>query len=158
MSEDLFWRARTFADKTLKDEVQKEIIKLAYVMLGNHQLKIEENKEGFDRYPYCKHDTKKWCPVGSKTMRYRGRWCEYVVYGHTKTDIYLEVLKLLANDNSVYYPVVSYRRENEWIEREEYEALQEENKLMKQYVKNGLENGYIDDNEKDYEAFLGKNE
>lgn len=156
MSEDLFWRARTFSDKVLKAEVQKEIIKLAYVLLGNQQLKIEENKEGFDRYPYCKHDTKKWCPVGNRTMKYRGRWREYVVYGHTRVDVYLEVLKLLANDNSVYYPVVSYRRDNEWVDREEYEALQEENKLMKHYVKNGLEMGYIVDGEKDYEVFLGK--
>lgn len=124
-SEDLFWRARVFSDKVLKTEVQKEIVKLAYVLLGNHQLKIEYSKEGFDRYPYCKHTTKQWCPVGNKTMHYRGRWREYVVDGHTRTDVYLEVLKVLANDNSIYYPVVSYRRDDEWISKEEVGDIQE---------------------------------
>lgn len=126
MSENLFWEARTFSDKVLKAEVQNEIVKLAYVLLGNHQLKIEEDKEGFDPYTFCKHDTKKWCPVGNKKKYYRGRWREYVVYGSTRIDVYLEVLKMLANDSSVYYPVVDYRRDNEWIEREEHdETLRE---------------------------------
>lgn len=138
MSEDLFWRARTFSDKVLKAEVQKEIVKLAYVLLGNHQLKIEESKEGFDRYPYCKHDTKRWCPVGNKTMRYRGRWREYIVYGQTRTDVYLEVLKLLANDNSVYYPVVSYRRDNEWVEKEAYDEVVEKNKKYRKVIEEAL--------------------
>ncbi|WP_258831463.1 hypothetical protein [Peribacillus frigoritolerans] len=158
MSEDIQWRARVFADKTLKVEVQKEIVKLALVLLGNHQLKTEYSKEGFDRYSYCKHNTKQFCPVGSKTMHYKGKWREYVVYGHTRTDVYLEVLRLLANDNSTYFPVVSYRTDNEWIDREEYKKIKDENKSMKQYVKNGLEMGYIDDREKDYEKFLGGNE
>lgn len=120
MSEDLQWRARTFADKVLKSEVQKEIIKLALVVLGNHKLTIEHNKDGFDAYTYCKHETKKFCPVGNKTMCYRGKWREYVVHGHTRTDIYLEVLKLLANDNSVYYPIVSARTDDEWIPKEKF--------------------------------------
>jgi hypothetical protein len=158
MSEDIQWRARVFSDKILKAEVQKEIYKLALVLLGNHQLKVEHKKEGFDRYPYCKHTTKQWCPVGSRTMHYMGRWREYVVFGHTRTDVYLEVLKLLANDNSTYFPVVSYRKDNDWVERKDFEELQEENNLMKQYVKNGLEMGYIHDHEKDYEKFLGGNE
>lgn len=63
MSENILWRARVFADKTIKAEVQKEIEKLALVVLGNYKLKIEHSKEGFDRYPYCKHETKKYCPI-----------------------------------------------------------------------------------------------
>lgn len=157
MSEDLFWRARAFSDKVLKAEVQKEIIKLAYVLLGNHELTIEYNREGYDTYPSCKHHLKQWCPVNNKKKYYRGKWREYVVYGNTKLDIYLEVLKLLANDNSVYYPIVSYRRDSEWVEHEKYKALQEENKKMKQYIKNGLEIGYIDDKEENYKSFLNEN-
>lgn len=124
-SENFFWEARTFSDKVLKKAVQDEIYKLALVLLGNHQLKIEHNKEGFDRYSYCKHSTKQWCPTGNKAY-YCGRWREYIVYGRTRTDVYLEVLKMLANDNSVYYPVVSYRRDNEWISKEEVGEVQEE--------------------------------
>lgn len=151
MSEDLQWRARTFADKAIKAEVQKEIVKLALVVLGNHKLKIEHSEEGFDRYPYCKHSTKKFCPVGSKTMRYRGRWREYVVYGHTRTDVYLEVLKLLANDNSVYYPIVAPRTDDEWISKEEvgeikedlnryYKGLNEVDSILKEAI-GSLDNG-----------------
>lgn len=125
MSEDFFWEARTFSDKVLKKAVQDEIYKLTLVLLGNHQLKIEHNPEGFDQYVYCKHTTKQWCPVGNTKKTYRGRWREYVVYGRTRTDVYLEVLKMLANDNSVYYPVVSYRRDNEWVSREEVETYKE---------------------------------
>lgn len=127
MSENIHWRARVFADKTLKAEVQKEIEKLVLVVLGNHQLKIEHSKEGFDKYPYCKHNTKKYCPVGSKKMHYRGSWDCWVVYGNTKTDVFLEVLKLLANDNSVYFPIVSHRRNDEWVERSKVEKLKEQN-------------------------------
>lgn len=111
--ENLFWEARTFTDKLLKAGVQREIVKLAYALLGNNKLHIEHSKEGFDPYPYCKHSTKTYCPVGNKKRYYKGKWREYVVYGHTKLDIYLEVIKCLANDNSVYYPIVSYRREDE---------------------------------------------
>lgn len=123
MSEDMQWNARTFSDKVLKKAVQDEIFKLALVVLGNHQLKVDYSKEGFDRYPFCKHTTKQWCPVGNRTMHYRGRWREYVVYGRTRTDVYLEVLRLLANDDSTYYPIVSWRRDNEWVEREEHDKL-----------------------------------
>lgn len=156
MSEDLQWRARIFSDKTLKAEVQKEITKLALVVLGNHKLKIEHSKEGFDPYVYCKHSTKQFCPVGSRTKHYRGSWREWVVYGQTRTDVYLEVLRLLANDNSVYYPIVAPRTDDEWIDREEYNKLKTENEDIKRYVRNGLEMGYIDDRENDYEKFLGE--
>ncbi|MEK4030838.1 hypothetical protein MKZ02_20170 [Pseudobacillus sp. FSL P4-0506] len=138
MSEDLQWRARIFADKALKAEVQKEITKLALVVLGNHKLKIEHNKEGFDSYVYCKHNTKQFCPVGSRTKHYRGRFRGYVVYGHTKMDVYLEVLKLLANDNSVYFPIVAPRTDDEWVEREEYDKLKEENQKYKKALEDLL--------------------
>ncbi len=139
MSEDLQWEARKFADKVLKKSVQDEIAKLALVLLGNHKLSVDYNKEGFDRYPYCKHDTKKYCPVGSKTMHYRGSWREYMVYGKTRTDVYLEVLKCLANEGSLYYPVVAFRGDDHWIEKEKYEQLKNENKKYEQAIKESLE-------------------
>ncbi|MEF7558455.1 hypothetical protein [Bacillus thuringiensis] len=108
---DANWAVRTFLDGTVKESVQFEIKKLALAVLGNHQLKIEESKDpnGFDRYSYCKHTTKQFCPVGNQTWKYRGRFKEYVVHGNTRLDIYLEVLRMLANDSSTYYPIVSFR-------------------------------------------------
>ncbi|MED0673840.1 hypothetical protein P4S95_27225 [Aneurinibacillus aneurinilyticus] len=126
MKEDTIWNARIFADKVLKREVQTEIEKLALVVLGNKQLKIRYRKEGFDRYAYCKHTTKQFCPIGDKKMYYQGSWEEWVVYGQTKTDVYLEVLRCLANDSSIYYPIVSYRRNDEWVEREKVEKYKDE--------------------------------
>lgn len=126
MSEDLKWRARTFCDGVIKKSVQDEIYKLMLAVLGNHQLKIEESKEGFDQYSYCKHSTKQYCPVGNRKKHYMGRFCEWVVYGHTRLDVYLEVLRLLANDNSVYYPIISFRRDEEWVEREKVAQYREE--------------------------------
>lgn len=126
MSEDLKWKARTFTDGVIKKAVQAEIEKLALVVLGNKQLKILHSKDGFDRYPYCNHSTKQFCPVGQRKMEWQGRWEEWVVFGHTKTDVYLEVLRLLANDNSVYYPIVSFRRDDEWVEREKVEKYKHE--------------------------------
>lgn len=126
MSENQEWNARLFADKVIKKAVQDEIEKLALVVLGNHKLKITYRKEGFDNVR------------PSETGRpyiYRGSWREWIVLGHTKTDIYLEVLKMLANDSSTYYPIVSYRYNNDRVEREEYEVLQEENKQIKESYK-----------------------
>jgi hypothetical protein len=115
MREDANWEARKFLDKTIKDQVQHEIHKLALAVLGNHKLTITKAKDdkGFDKYTYCQHSTKTYCPVGNRNWRYMGRFREYVVYGTTKTDIYLEVLKLLANDSSVYYPITSFNYNNE---------------------------------------------
>ena len=138
MSEDHQWNARVFSEKVLKKAVQGEICKLALVVLGNHKLSIEYSKEGFDNYPYCKHSTKQFCPVGSKRMHYKGSWRQYVVFGHTRTDVYLEVLRCLANDNSVYTPIVSYRRNDEWIEVEEYKKLSDEFEKMKEKIITGL--------------------
>lgn len=59
-------------------------------------------------------------------MHYRGSWDSWVVYGVTKTDVFLEVLKLLANEDSVYYPIVSPRRNDEWVERSKVEKLKDE--------------------------------
>lgn len=125
MRNDTKWGARTFADKVIKKAVQEDIEKLALVVLGNHQLKVEFNDDGFDPYPYCNHGTKQYCPIGHKKMKYRGRWLGYVVHGHTRTDIYLEVLRCLANDNSLYFPIVSHRRDDEWVEREKVETYKE---------------------------------
>ncbi len=109
------WAARIFLDKTVKENVQFEVNKLALAVLGNHQLRIEESKdpEGYDRYSYCKHTTKQFCPVGNKKWKYRGHFKEYVVHGNTRLDIYLEVLRMLGNDNSTYYPIVSFRPDSE---------------------------------------------
>ena len=112
-SDDIEWRARIFADNTLKIEVQEEIQKLALVLLGNHKLRIGYSKEGFETRNY-------------KTMRYSGSWREWRVLGETKTNVYLEVLKMLANDSSTYYPVVSYRTDDEWVEPKKHKKLNEE--------------------------------
>jgi hypothetical protein len=139
-SEDIEWRARVFSDKVLKAEVQNEIKKLALVLLGNHKLKISYSKEGFETRNH-------------RTMHYMGRWREWVVLGRTKTDVYLEVLKMLANDSSTYYPVVSYRLDDQWVESEGYKnlndkfvKLQEENEQRKEVMK---DNGIV--LRKDYE-------
>lgn len=126
LSKDLNWKARTFTDTVIKKAVQDEIYKLMLVVLGNERLRIEESKEGFDQYSYCKHSTKQWCPVGNRKKHYMGRFRGYVVYGHTRLDVYLEVLKLLANDNSAYYPIVSFRKDDEWVEREKVEKYKSE--------------------------------
>lgn len=125
MSKNIQWEARKFADKALKKAVQDEIAKLALVVLGNNQLKIEYSEEGFDPYTYCKHTAKKYCPIGSSKMRYRGKFREYYVYGATRTDVYLEVLKRLANDSSTYYPIVAPRLDDEYIEKKKYDELVE---------------------------------
>ncbi|MCI1696482.1 hypothetical protein [Aneurinibacillus aneurinilyticus] len=126
MSEDTQWRARVFADKVLKKEVQKEIESLALVVLGNHELKITHKKEGFDQYPHCRNWEKKYCPVGGRKKTYMGKWGSYIVYGETRTDIFLEVLRCLANDSSLYFPIVSCRPDNEWVEREKVEKYKDE--------------------------------
>lgn len=108
MSESL-WDARMFADKTIKCAVQKEIKMLALVVLGNNKLTIDYKEDGFDSYPSCKNWEKSYCPVEGKKKRYAGRFCEYVVFGTTHTDVYLEVLRLLANDMSLYVPIVSWK-------------------------------------------------
>lgn len=125
-SEDIKYRARVFLDKTIKAEVQKEIEKLAYAVLGNKTLKVEHRKEGFDKYPYCKHDTKNYCPVGNKNYQYMGKWDQWIVYGQTRTDVYLEVLRMLANDSSTYFPIVSFRPDSEWVDRDKVEKYKEE--------------------------------
>jgi hypothetical protein len=127
---DIQWRARIFADNTLKAEVQKEIEKLALVLLGNYKLKTSYNKDGYD---YIK-------PNKYRPYTFMGSWREWCVFGHSKTDLYLEVLKMLANDNSTYYPVVSYRQDNEWIEREKLEEIQEENQKYKKALEEFLNN------------------
>lgn len=124
--ENLEWQTRIFLDKTIKKAVQFEIEKLALAVLGNKKLKISHKKEGFDRYSYCKHETKQYCPVGNKTWQWMGSWEEWVVFGHTKTDVYLEVLKMLANDNSTYYPIVAFRQNDHWVEREKVEKYKED--------------------------------
>jgi hypothetical protein len=103
--ENITWSARTTMDKIIKDRVQKEIYKCVLMVLGNNKLTIDESKDGFDQYPGCRHSTKQFCPVGSREKHYRGKFREYVVYGHTRLDVYLEVLRLLGNDSSVYYPI-----------------------------------------------------
>jgi hypothetical protein len=105
--ENIKWAARTTMDTIIKDRVQKEVYKCVLMVLGNNELTIDESKEGFDPYPYCQHSTKQFCPVGNRKKHYRGRFREYVVYGNTRFDVYLEVLRLLGNDSSVYYPIYS---------------------------------------------------
>lgn len=122
MSESQEWNARLFADKVVKKAVQDEIEKLALVVLGNHKLKINYRKEGFDHVRQSNT---------GRPYTYSGSWREWFVLGHSKTDIYLEVLKMLANDSSAYYPIVSYRYDKDWVDREEYEKIQEENKQIK---------------------------
>lgn len=99
-SDDIEWRARIFSDNTLKIEIQKEIQKLALVLLGNNKLKIRCNKEGFETRD-------------QRTMYYEGFWCEWRVLGKTRTDVYLEVIRMLGNDDSTYYPVVSFKYDDE---------------------------------------------
>lgn len=129
-SENIEYRARVFADNTLKIEVQKEVQKLALVLLGNHKLKIDHNKEGYDHIR----------PNQFRPYTYKGSWREWMVFGHSRTDIYLEVLKMLANDDSTYYPIVSFRQDDKWIEREDYEKLQEENQKYKRALEDFLNN------------------
>jgi hypothetical protein len=104
-TKNIAWAARTTMDTIIKDRIQKEIYKCALMVLGNNKLEIDESKDGFDQYVYCQHSTKQFCPVGARKKHYRGRFREYVVYGHTRFDVYLEVLRLLGNDSSVYYPI-----------------------------------------------------
>lgn len=104
------WNARTFTDKVIKSAVQKEIETLALVVLGNNELKIDYCKDGFESNIYCDSTYKSFCPSG-KSKKYRGSWRNYVVMGQTKTDVYLEVLRCLANDSSLYIPITDYRYE-----------------------------------------------
>lgn len=123
MSDNTKYKAQVFCDGVIKKAVQEEIEKLAMAVLGNHKLKIDFCEEGFDQYPYCKHETKSFCPIGSRIKKYKGNWREYVVFGHTKTDVYLEVLRMLANKNSTYYPIVSFRYDDDWFERDKVTQL-----------------------------------
>jgi len=102
------WAARMFADKAIKAAVQKEIETLALVVLGNNELVIDFSEEGFDPYPSCRNWEKKYCR--EKKRKYRGKFRIYAVFGNTKTDIYLEVLKCLANNESFYIPITSWNR------------------------------------------------
>jgi hypothetical protein len=129
MRENQEWNARLFADKVIKKAVQEEIEKLVLVVLGNHKLKIDYRKEGFDHVRPSKT---------GRPYTYSGSWREWFVLGHSKTDVYLEVLKMLANDSSTYHPIVSYRYDKDWVDREEYEALQEENQKYKKALEEFL--------------------
>ncbi|MFE4523970.1 hypothetical protein ACFRCQ_17990 [Cytobacillus firmus] len=122
MNENQEWNARLFADKVIKKAVQEEIEKLALVVLGNYKLKITHRKEGFDHVRQSST---------GRPYTYSGAWREWFVLGHSKTDVYLEVLRMLANDSSTYYPIVSYRYDKHWVDREEFEKLQAENKQVK---------------------------
>jgi len=104
------WKARCFADKTIKKAVQDEIKTLALVVLGNNELKIEHDPDGYDSYPSCKSWEKSYCPARKDKKKYCGKFREYVVFGETKTDVYLEVLRCLANDQSLYIPIVAWKR------------------------------------------------
>lgn len=130
--EKLDWDARILVDSVLKEKVEEEVIKLALVLLGNHKLRLEHSKEGFDQYTYCKHHLKKYCPVGNKTKHWRGHFREYVVHGHSRLDCYLEVIKMLGNQSSIYYPIASFRRDDEVVTRDEYDDLKRDYERLNQ--------------------------
>jgi hypothetical protein len=104
------WKARMFANNVIKEAVQKEIEMLALVVLGNNELKIDYNENGFESNVYCNSNYKQFCPSG-KRKKYMGSWKNCIVFGNTKTDVYLEVLRCLANDGSLYIPIVEWNKD-----------------------------------------------
>ena len=104
---DTQWKARIYVDKAVKGKVFEDIKTIAYALMDGGTLSIERGD--FDPYTYCKHETKKYCPLSHK-RKYRGylRPGGYVFHGNTELEIYLEVIRALAGDQ-VYFPL--YRLE-----------------------------------------------
>ena len=115
MSKNQEYNARVFSDKVLKEAVRNEIEKMALVLLGNKELKFQYFRGGIDSRQ-----------GKDKTIYYIASWDQWFVEGKNKTEIYLEVIRLLSEESSIYFPIVSYRKDSRWISKEELET--EDNK------------------------------
>jgi len=61
--------------------------------LIHKELTITYNPEGHDLYPSCHSNLKQWCY--SKKKKYIGRFAEYIVFGDTEEEIYLNVIDVI---------------------------------------------------------------
>lgn len=109
---DKRYAGRVYLDRALKEKIKDDIETIAYSLLRHDQLLIIEKGE-FDRYPYCKHDTKAHCPVGKK-YKYHGYLKTkegseapggYIFYGNSETQVYLEFIKSVIDDG-LYFPIL----------------------------------------------------
>lgn len=110
---DKKYAGRVYLDKAIKQKAKDDIETIAYSLIRPDQ-RFDITKGEFDKYPYCKHDTKNLCPVGKKYkyMGYlkakdpeSGAPSGYMFYGNTETEVYLEFIKRII-DNGLYYPAL----------------------------------------------------
>lgn len=111
---DKRYAGRVYLDKAIKQKAKDDIEIIAYSLIRPTQ-RFDIEKGEFDRYPYCKHDTKNFCPVGKK-YKYMGYLKSknaenvdvpsgYMFYGNSKTEVYLEFIKGVIDDG-LYYPLL----------------------------------------------------
>ncbi|MNH66470.1 hypothetical protein D3C73_185010 [compost metagenome] len=112
---DKRYAGRVYLDKAIKQKAKDDIETIAYSLIRPTQ-RFDITKGEFDKYPYCKHGTKKHCPIGKK-YKYMGylkaRDAEsdnappsgYMFYGNSETEVYLEFIKSFI-DNGLYFPLL----------------------------------------------------
>lgn len=110
---DKRYAGRVYLDKAIKKQAKNDIETIAYSLIRPDQ-RLDITKGEFDRYPYCKHGMKAFCPTGTK-YKYQGylrRKDEnseapsgYVFYGNSETQVYLELIKAFIDDG-LYFPIL----------------------------------------------------
>lgn len=119
LGKDYYYSARVYKQKALVKQIEEDIKTMVYTLLRSDKRKLETHEckenEGYDEYPYCKSNDKKYCP--SKNKRWRGyikeydkdenMWMNpYVFHADTELGIYLDVLNFYLVNKSVYPAVL----------------------------------------------------
>ena len=103
---DISYSARMYKSEAVRESVEDDIKKLAYVVLDYRDLNITkcQQEEGYDPYPYCDQD---YCPYKDEYI-YRGyiKPGGYTVYGNTKTEIYWKIVKMFAIQPQMNIPML----------------------------------------------------
>ena len=108
-ADSLKYKARVFTDNALIPQITENLRVIVYALIGDKELKIEQQTGGYDVYPSCKEWLKTYCPA--KKKRYQARLPErgLVWYGDNLIEVYCNIIASIAG-NKVYTPFSSIPR------------------------------------------------
>lgn len=104
--DDMRYRAKSYIDKAIIPKIEEDLLVMVYALIGDKELEITHERDGYDVYPSCKDSLKNYCPA--KKKRYQARLPEHALcwFGDSRIELYCRIISSIAG-NKVYTPFSS---------------------------------------------------
>lgn len=96
-------KARVYHDKAVTKQIEEDLQVMVAAVIGDYNLEITYDKDGFDPYPSCKHWEKTYCRCHKRHYRGYLHGRGYAWFGDSKIDIYCQVIASIVG-NKIYLP------------------------------------------------------